>query len=97
MTRVLLVGNAPMDGQQSMLRFGTLMADALSGHADVTTTAPEARLSAKLAHTAAGWRKWIGYIDKHLLYPPRLLDQARAADVVHALLVQEASARPSAA
>ena len=95
MTRVLLVGNAPMDGQQSMLRFGTLMADALSGHAAVTTTAPEARLSAKLAHTASGWRKWIGYVDKHLFYPPRLMALARAADVVHVLDHSNAAYVPS--
>ena len=85
MIRVMLVGNAVLDRQQSMLRFADLVATALAGKAAVDAVAPPALCSASLAHTASGWRKWVGYLDKYALFPPILALRRRRAEVVHVL------------
>ena len=74
---VLLIGNYPLDRQQSMQRFGTMMLRGLN----------DAGVSAKLIvprpclgkFRAAGSfiGKWLGYIDKFVLFPRELRSALR--------------------
>jgi glycosyltransferase involved in cell wall biosynthesis len=75
---VLLIGNYPLDRQQSMQRFGDLMLRGLrTAGLDVELIAPAAVLGRNSSS------KWIGYIDKYVLFPFRLRREIRRADVVH--------------
>jgi glycosyltransferase involved in cell wall biosynthesis len=78
--RVLLVGNYPADRLQSMLRFGTAMEGALSelGIA-CELIAPQLKCGEWFGrYRYSGWQKWLGYVDKHVIFPRRLRDVARA-------------------
>ena len=79
---VLLVGNYAPDRQESMQRYALLLERELTarGH-QVTLTRPPARLVG--AHTPAGMRKWLGYVDKFLLFPRTLRGLARQHDLTH--------------
>lgn len=81
--RVLLVGNYRIDRLQSMDRFAEIMASELMrrGH-EVRVIRPEPFFGnvALLGRTAA---KWLGYIDKFVLFPRNLKQAARWADIVH--------------
>lgn len=85
--RILLIGNFAPDNQQSMLRFGRLLAEGLSarGHR-VETISPAARF-ALLArpYRYSGWPKLLGYADKFLLFPRALRRRIRELrpDIVH--------------
>jgi len=81
--KILLLGNYRPDGQQSMQRFATLLQQGLSdgGH-QVTVVRPQPRCGA-LKPEATGLGKWLGYIDKFILFPPELIAQIDRADVVH--------------
>jgi len=81
--KVLLVGNYPNARQQSMQRFADLL------HEGLTATGHEVRLMRPRLWLGRLWRgetgldKWIGYIDRFLLYPPVLRRQVDWADLVH--------------
>jgi glycosyltransferase involved in cell wall biosynthesis len=85
--RIVLVGNFAEDRQESMQRFADLLASGLGdrGH-DVLLVRPEPRL-ARLAGTYryGGLPKYLGYLDKFVLFPRRLRHRVAAAgpDVVH--------------
>ncbi len=70
--RVLLVANYLPDAQPSMQRFATLLREGLSAAGvDVEVTRPPQILGR--GYTAQpGIRKWLGYVDKYLLFPPAL-------------------------
>jgi glycosyltransferase involved in cell wall biosynthesis len=80
--RILLVENYALDNQASMLRYADLLRREMRarGHT-VEVVQP--------AVVVGGWakqpaiRKWLGYIDKYLLFPRGLLAQARGFDLVH--------------
>jgi hypothetical protein len=80
---VLLLGNYPPDQQQSMQRFSAMMLEGLRSRgikAELITPQPFFGNVRFLGRFVA---KWLGYIDKHILFPSRLrklLD--RALDVV---------------
>lgn len=81
--RVLLVGNYAPDGQKSMRQFCELLRDGLAarGH-EVRVVQPRAYLPQLVdARRAAG--KWLGYVNKFLLFPAVLRRAARWADVAH--------------
>ena len=82
--RILLVGNFKPDAQQSMQRYAGWLTQALRerGHS-VTLAAPAPFFARLFRHPAPG--KYLGYIDKFLLFPPRLRRMARSADLVHVL------------
>lgn len=69
---VLLIGNYPRDRQQSMQRFASMMSEGLAS-AGVTTELiqPEAFFG-NFSGVGAFMTKWLGYIDKYLLFPRRL-------------------------
>lgn len=81
---VLLIGNYAADEQQSMDRVTAMMFSGL------TSAGIPARVIRPPMRIGRLWRrgtigKWLGYIDKFLLFPPQLRSTARRADecVVH--------------
>jgi glycosyltransferase involved in cell wall biosynthesis len=85
--KVLLVTNYGPDRQESMLRFGRMLADGLPTFGiEPIVIAPTARLTRLTpGYRYAGWPKYLGYIDKFFLFP-RFLRREIARirpDVVH--------------
>src|SRR5437763_1632533 len=71
-TMVLLIGNYPLDRQQSMQRFGTMMLQGLNNSGIATKLiAPRARFG-KFLGAGSFVAKWLGYIDKCVLFPRQL-------------------------
>jgi glycosyltransferase involved in cell wall biosynthesis len=83
--RVVLVSNYVADEQRSMQRFADMLHDELTAEGiDVQTWRPPAYVGGRAP--ARGLDKWLGYVDKYVLYPPRLRNDARqnaATTVVH--------------
>lgn len=81
--KVLLIGNYENLRSQSMQRFAEMLRAGLAaaGH-EVRLVRPPVWLG-RLRPDETGLGKWIGYIDRFLLYPPLLRRQIRWADVVH--------------
>ena len=84
--RVLLVSNYVADQQRSMQRFGDMLQHELTQEGvDVETWRPPAWVGGRAP--AYGVGKLLGYVDKFVLYPPRLRSGARqnagASTVVH--------------
>ena len=81
--KILLVGNYPVDRQESMIRFADMMRRELvsRGH-DVRLIAPRAVLFPNVMRSDGAW-KWIGYINKFLIFPFMLRRAARDVDMVH--------------
>lgn len=81
--KIVLVGNYLTDHQESMLRFSTLMQDGLTqaGHEARVVRPPVA--VGRLRRGAHGAGKWLGYVDKFVLFPGMLRSAVRWADVVH--------------
>lgn len=81
--KVLLVGNYVFDGSTSM----QIWANAL--HRELLARGMDARLISpkpvfgRIAPSAVGFGKWLGYIDRFLLFPSRLRVAASSMDVVH--------------
>jgi glycosyltransferase involved in cell wall biosynthesis len=66
---VILVGNYPFDQQESMQRFANLLVAELPKlGVDVTLVAPRPLLGL-LKPSAVGLGKWLGYLDKFLVFP----------------------------
>jgi glycosyltransferase involved in cell wall biosynthesis len=82
--RILLVANYEPDSQESMLRYAAWLERTLKarGH-EVTVTKPKAFFS-RLTWSP-GLRKYLGYLDKFLLFPTQLRSLARSHDLVHVL------------
>ncbi len=81
--KVLLIGNYAPDRQESMQRFAQLLEIELRarGHR-VQLLQPRARLNRDGA-PPVGRAKWLGYLDKFVLFPALLKRAARRADIVH--------------
>lgn len=81
--KILLLGNYIHSRQQSMQRFADLMRELLTaaGH-EVRLLKPEPLLG-NLKPGETGLGKWLGYLDRYILFRPRLRRAARWADVVH--------------
>lgn len=81
--RILLVTNYLPDQQQSMIRYGDLLERELrsQGHT-VERLSPPAVLC-RGGSSVSGSTKWLGYIDKFVLFPPLLRRRARKVDLVH--------------
>ena len=80
--RILLVGKYPLDHQPSMQRYAAMLKVELSrlGH-EVELIGPEVKLGGLSPGGAVG--KWLGYVDKYLLFPRVLRRCARRFDLVH--------------
>jgi glycosyltransferase involved in cell wall biosynthesis len=69
---VLLIGNYPLDRQQSMQRFGTMMLHGLNNSGIAAKLiAPQPRFG-KFRGGGSFVAKWLGYIDKFILFPRQL-------------------------
>jgi glycosyltransferase involved in cell wall biosynthesis len=81
--KVLLVGNYGNLGQQSMQRYADVLREGLAaaGH-EVRLVCPPVWLG-WLRRGETGMAKWIGYLDRFVLYPLLLRRQIRWAAVVH--------------
>jgi glycosyltransferase involved in cell wall biosynthesis len=81
--KVLLVGNYEGDKQESMQRFANLMERGLSqaGH-DVRILRPPL-LVGRLYSADRGLGKWLGYVDKFVVFPTILARAAHRADIIH--------------
>lgn len=81
--KILLVGNYAPDAQESMQRFAISLESELRarGHR-VQLLQPRPRLNRQGA-PPAGRAKWLGYVDKFVLFPALLQRAARRADIVH--------------
>ncbi|MGR4871930.1 glycosyltransferase family 4 protein [Variovorax sp. LARHSF232] len=80
--KVLLIGNYAPDDQKSMAAFSAMLERELPHlGCEVRVRSPKARAS--LLPMPHKLRKWAGYVDKFVLFPPTLAKDARWADVVH--------------
>ena len=80
---VLLIGNFPLDQQQSMQRFSKMMLRELRtlGIA-AELTRPEAHFARLVPAQFVFLRKWAGYVDKLIIFPRRLR-KFRGVDLIH--------------
>lgn len=81
--KVLLVGNYAYLAQPSMQRFSRMLFDGLhrAGYQARVVRPPE--VLGRLRPSEVGLGKWLGYLDRFLLFPGRLREAVRWADVVH--------------
>jgi glycosyltransferase involved in cell wall biosynthesis len=80
--KILLVGNYGPDDQTSMRAFLRVMERELPKlGCELRVITPPRRVQ-RLPRSSRLW-KWLGYIDKFILFIPSLAAQARWADVVH--------------
>ena len=97
--KILLVGNYLPDRQESMLRFADVMEQELTkaGH-EVRKICPTVRLGQFASPKK--FEKWVGYVDKFILFPSELRKAAAWADVVHicdhsnSMYVKQVSSKP---
>ena len=80
--KVLLIGNLPMDGQTSMLLFQAVMERELRRLGCEVRLVTAQPLALRLPFPSR-LRKWVGYIDKFVLFPFALGSHLRWADVAH--------------
>lgn len=81
--KVLLVSNYLADRQQSMQRFADMLAAGLTarGHqVNAIRASPYLGKSSALGQLGT---KWLGYLDKFVLFLPALISAANEADIVH--------------
>jgi glycosyltransferase involved in cell wall biosynthesis len=81
--KVLLVGNYEYDGSKSMQIWASaLLRELLNRGIDARLVCPRP-LFGRIRPSAVGIGKWLGYIDRFLLFPHHLRASAANADVVH--------------
>jgi glycosyltransferase involved in cell wall biosynthesis len=81
--KILLIANYANDRQESMGRFAALMQHGLAqaGHEAEVVRPPV--LLGRFRPDVHGIGKWLGYVDKFVLFPGLLRAGAQRADVVH--------------
>ncbi|MGD0345833.1 MAG: glycosyltransferase family 1 protein [Terracidiphilus sp.] len=81
--KVLLVGNYEFDGSTSMRIWAdALHRELLQAGIDVRVISPRP-VFGKLKPSAHGIGKWLGYIDRFVIFPSALRSAAAQADIVH--------------
>lgn len=81
--RVLLVGNYPNDGSTSMRIWAqTLERELLQLGIEPRLLAPRQFLG-RLRPASSGLGKWLGYVDRYVIFPRTLRAAAAKADLVH--------------
>jgi glycosyltransferase involved in cell wall biosynthesis len=81
--KILLVANYEPDAQQSMLRYAEFLRSGLSQRGyQMEVIHPEPVLG-KLVNARSPLFKWLGYIDKFVLFPRRLRASAKTVDLIH--------------
>src|SRR5438105_1069574 len=69
---VLLIGNYPLDRQQSMQRFANMMLRGLNNSGIAATLIAPQPFFGKFRPAGNFIAKWLGYIDKFILFPRKL-------------------------
>src|SRR5713101_8696816 len=72
-TMVLLIGNYPLNRQQSMQRFGPMMLHGLNASGIPAKLIAPTPFFGKFGGAGGFVAKWLGYIDQFVLFPRRLL------------------------
>lgn len=81
-TMVLLIGNYPLDRQQSMHRFSMMMLDGL-GAAGIPAELIQPRpFFGRFRYAGSFVAKWLAYIDKFVLFPQSLRRKLKTAPAV---------------
>lgn len=80
--RLLLISNYPPDKQESMLRFASILEGFQARGFHVQRIQPEQRVRSRFRPDSR-MAKWAGYVDKFLLFPPRLGRVSKEYDVAH--------------
>jgi glycosyltransferase involved in cell wall biosynthesis len=81
--KVLLVGNYEFDGSTSMqIWANALLRELLARGVDAELIVPRP-VFGRIKPSPTGLGKWLGYIDRFVLFPGRLRAAAAEADVVH--------------
>jgi len=81
--KVLLLGNYPFDGSTSMTIWANALLRELARRGiDVELIAPQPFFG-RIKPSAVGIGKWLGYIDRFLLFPRHLRAAAASATIVH--------------
>lgn len=81
--KILLIGNYAHDRQESMLRFADMLASGLRQHGHEARLIAPRPLVGRLAVSSTGAGKWLGYVDKFLLFPRHLAREVAWADLAH--------------
>ncbi len=72
--RLLQLANYPRDAQESMLRFAEMLRNGFASRGVAIVRTAPAVLGGRLSRqTVQGMGKWLGYLDKYLLFPFQLL------------------------
>jgi len=79
----LLIGNFEPDGQESMARFCELLRQGLAGCGEEVAVLRPWPVFAGLQIGPAALRKWLGYLDKFLLFPLVVWREAKSFDLIH--------------
>jgi glycosyltransferase involved in cell wall biosynthesis len=82
--RILLVGNFGPDAQQSMQRYAAWLEPVLTARGYRVTVLRPRPFFARLTSRPA-LQKYLGYLDKFVLFPPHLRRLAKKHDLVHVL------------
>jgi glycosyltransferase involved in cell wall biosynthesis len=81
--RILLIGVYPYLHSQSMDRFAAILeAELMEASHEVRLLKPPPRIG-RIRPSATGVGKWLGYLDRFVLFRPQLSRVAAWADVVH--------------
>ena len=81
--KVLLVGNYPFDGSTSMHIWSqALLCELRERDVDVQVISPRPRFG-KIKPSVHGVGKWLGYIDRFVIFQRALRSAAARADIVH--------------
>jgi glycosyltransferase involved in cell wall biosynthesis len=78
--RILLIGNYAADKQESMLRYAALLERELAARGHVVRLMQPRSMASKLS---GGLAKWLGYVDKFVLFPFALRRALKDFDAVH--------------
>lgn len=81
--KILLVGNYTNDAQQSMQRFASMLFSGLSELGYEVRLIQATPLLGKIKPSPHGVGKWLGYIDKFILFPHQLSRAVAWADIIH--------------
>ena len=80
--RILLVGNYALDKQSSMLRYADMLCRQMTERGHEVEVIQPGPVVGDLARRGI-LRKWLGYVDKYILFPAKLRARSRGFDLVH--------------
>ena len=81
--RILIIGNYLPDKQPSMQRFTGLLIEGLSSRNHELSVLRPKRICNMFGDQRTGLGKWLGYIDKYILFPITLCLRSQRFDLIH--------------